>query len=160
MPPLDRSAIPRTFQQALAHQQAGRVDEARKLYRDILTAAPNLPEALFRLGELDLQAGRAAQGIKALERALTDRPSEPALTKALAQAYAAHPKEAAASTKRLAKATSPRLALTLLRSAADRLLHQRAGLAAQPLLAGTYAASTGPLVQITGRVEATVERFQ
>ena len=27
-------------------------------------------------------------------------------------------------------------------------------------LAGTYAASTGPLVQITGRVDATVERFQ
>ncbi|WP_236783917.1 tetratricopeptide repeat protein [Azospirillum humicireducens] len=59
--------------QAVAHHQAGRLAEAERGYRAVLSVDPRHADALHLLGVLSLQSGRAAEAVdligKALERA-------------------------------------------------------------------------------------------
>ncbi len=48
----------RLLQQALAHHQAGRLDAAERLYREILARGPENADALHLLGLVAYQAGR------------------------------------------------------------------------------------------------------
>ena len=69
-----------TLEQALrravdAHQ-AGRLSEAERLYRAILAAAPDQPDANHNLGQLALGASRPADALPLLKRALESRPQE------------------------------------------------------------------------------------
>ncbi len=48
----------RRLQEALAHHQAGRLDAAERLYREILARAPENADALHLLGLVAYQAGR------------------------------------------------------------------------------------------------------
>jgi Flp pilus assembly protein TadD len=66
----------RILQQALALHQTGRLSEAEILYRQILSAEPNHPEALHFLGLLAHQAGRSGTGAELISRALLLKPDD------------------------------------------------------------------------------------
>lgn len=79
MAKIDLTAL---YRQGLAHQQAGRLDEALALYNQILAAQPGIPEVLF-------QRARCVSGSdpKAAEadfrKALKGKPKEPAIWQGL-----------------------------------------------------------------------------
>src|SRR5690348_14420866 len=60
---------------ALAHHQAGRLDQARALYLQVLDAPPRNPDALHLLGVLTANAGEAEAGIAMIREAVTLQPS-------------------------------------------------------------------------------------
>ena len=62
------------LQQALALHQAGSLPEAEALYRQILSADPDNPDALHYLGMLAHQAGKNEIAIELISRALRCRP--------------------------------------------------------------------------------------
>jgi Flp pilus assembly protein TadD len=68
-----------TIQQALAlamrHHQSGRQREAESLYRQVLAAQPNQPDALHLLGAIALDAGNAPAAIELISRAISANPS-------------------------------------------------------------------------------------
>jgi tetratricopeptide (TPR) repeat protein len=72
---------PITIQQALVlalqHHQAGRSQEAEKLYRQILAERPDHAEALHLLGVLALQSGRFDAAVELIRRALALSPNLP-----------------------------------------------------------------------------------
>ncbi len=70
----DQQAV---FHQALALHQAGRVAEARDLYRRLLEEAPDIPEVLAMLGAAECQMGRPAAGLGHFDAALVLRPDQP-----------------------------------------------------------------------------------
>ncbi len=63
------------LRQAVAHQQAGRLQEAEKIYREILQAQPNKASVNYSLGLLAYQAGRHAEALPYLKAALASNPS-------------------------------------------------------------------------------------
>jgi protein O-GlcNAc transferase len=67
MPPAKVIAL---LKDALGHHNAGRLDEADKLYRRVLMAAPNHFDALHLSGLVAYQQGRAREGADLLTRAL------------------------------------------------------------------------------------------
>ena len=60
--------------QAVAHHQAGRLQEAEGLYRAILQAQPAHPDANHNLGVLAMQLGQCAAGLPYLKSALSAAP--------------------------------------------------------------------------------------
>ncbi len=60
---------------ARAHHQAGRLDEADALYREVLAAEPDNAEALNLSGVLAFQAGRGEEAVAMIERAIALDPS-------------------------------------------------------------------------------------
>lgn len=62
------------LQQAIALHRAGRLAEAEALYRQLLTAHPDHPEALLHLGILAHQVGKYDIAVELLLRALALRP--------------------------------------------------------------------------------------
>ncbi|MDH3327715.1 MAG: tetratricopeptide repeat protein [Desulfobulbaceae bacterium] len=62
------------LQQAQSLHKAGRFDQAETLYRQILLAEPNHPEALHFLGLLAHQLGRKEFALELLRKALNSRP--------------------------------------------------------------------------------------
>ncbi|MEJ2688619.1 MAG: tetratricopeptide repeat protein [Deltaproteobacteria bacterium] len=63
-----------TYQLARVHHQAGRLPQAEALYRQILQAEPNHPEALHSLGMLAHQAGKSGIAVELIKRALLLNP--------------------------------------------------------------------------------------
>ncbi len=55
---------------AVGHYQAGRLDEADTLYRQILQAHPGNTDALYLLGRIEHQRGRHAQAVELFHRAI------------------------------------------------------------------------------------------
>ncbi len=70
---------PATLQQslmkAMQHQQANRLEEAEKLYRQILAQHPDSADALHLLGVLSAQCGRYQEGVKLIRQAIAHRPT-------------------------------------------------------------------------------------
>jgi len=58
-------------QQAMLHQQAGRLEEAEAHYQRVLSIEPNQFEALHFLGLLEAQRGRLAEADRLVERSLS-----------------------------------------------------------------------------------------
>lgn len=56
--------------QALAHHQAGRLEEAEALYREILAQQPDHADALHLLGVMALQSGQPKEAVALIERAI------------------------------------------------------------------------------------------
>jgi predicted O-linked N-acetylglucosamine transferase (SPINDLY family) len=75
------SPVDRALQQALAHHQAGQLALAEALYRQVLQASPDHPDALRLLGLIALQVGQYASSIPLFDKAIQGRP-------AFAEAYA------------------------------------------------------------------------
>jgi predicted O-linked N-acetylglucosamine transferase (SPINDLY family) len=63
-----------SLQLALAHHQAGRVRDAEKIYREILSRKPNHLEALHLLGILAGQIGRSDAAVQLIQRAIQVKP--------------------------------------------------------------------------------------
>ncbi|MBF0482072.1 MAG: tetratricopeptide repeat protein [Desulfovibrionaceae bacterium] len=70
-------AVRRLIQDGLAHHQAGRLEQARRLYARALEREPANAEALYLRGCLLLQTGRREAGIQDLTRAVTLNPNNP-----------------------------------------------------------------------------------
>src|SRR5947207_7353253 len=63
-------SLQQAFALAVEHHQAGRLPEAEQLYRRILAAAPNQPDALHYLGVIAHQIGQHAAAIELMSRAI------------------------------------------------------------------------------------------
>ncbi len=66
------------LQQAVAQHQAGRLQEAAALYKQILQAQPNHFDALHLLGVIFFQAGQNSQAVELIQRAIAINPAHPA----------------------------------------------------------------------------------
>ena len=75
--------------QARACLQQGRTAQAEPLCRDILAAHPDLPDALFMMGLIDLRTGRAAAALERLAAAAGAEPGNLDYQSALAAALSA-----------------------------------------------------------------------
>ena len=62
------------FELAVSHQQAGRLAEAEKIYRQILGRFPTNPELLNNLAALLLQVGRFSESLTLARKALDTKP--------------------------------------------------------------------------------------
>lgn len=69
--------ITEALETAVEHHQAGRLTEAENIYRQILRADPNEPNALYLLGTLAHQVGHPADAVTLLEKAATVLPENP-----------------------------------------------------------------------------------
>lgn len=84
------SDLQKSLELALAHQRAGRLDDAEALYRQVLRQDPDNADALHFLGVLLAQRGDLMASIETIRRAVALRPDAPAfhsnLGKALTEA--------------------------------------------------------------------------
>jgi glycosyltransferase involved in cell wall biosynthesis len=70
-----RDALGVTMEAALAHQTAGRQDEAARLYREALKTAPKTHDALHMLGVIEWSLGDLDRGEALILEAMTLRPA-------------------------------------------------------------------------------------
>jgi Flp pilus assembly protein TadD len=64
------------LQEALAHHQAGRLDQAEGLYRRVLSLQPSQPDALHLLGMAALAQGRLDEAYRLVSQAAQLKPNE------------------------------------------------------------------------------------
>ena len=64
------ATVSEVLQIALNHHQAGRLQEAEHLYREILFVDPQHPDALHYLGLVYHQTGKEEEAIEYIERAI------------------------------------------------------------------------------------------
>ncbi|HEY7311031.1 MAG TPA: tetratricopeptide repeat protein [Gemmataceae bacterium] len=76
-----------SLDEAIACHQRGEVDQAIRMYRQILDSQPDHADALHLLGVVSLQRGRAKQAIELIQRAITLAPSESVFHGNLGEAY-------------------------------------------------------------------------
>ena len=69
-------AIDELLQQAMQHHQSGRLAEAERLYRMVLSKAPMHPAALHYLGLAAHQQGRTPEGIEFMRRSTLAAPDQ------------------------------------------------------------------------------------
>jgi tetratricopeptide (TPR) repeat protein len=62
-------ALATDLRAAVAHHRAGKLEEAEALYRKLLDAAPNHPQALRLLGVIETERGQATRGVELIGRA-------------------------------------------------------------------------------------------
>ena len=74
------------FQAALANHQAGRLEEAKAGYREVLKLNPKSPDALHYLGVVFLQSGNFKAAVDQIERSLERTPRQPIALSNLATA--------------------------------------------------------------------------
>jgi predicted O-linked N-acetylglucosamine transferase (SPINDLY family) len=72
---MTRLTVEQALRSAVGHHQAGRLAEAERLYRQILSEHPECADALHLLGVLAGQAGYAIQAIELIERAIAFNPN-------------------------------------------------------------------------------------
>lgn len=65
------------FSQAVAHHQAGRLDQAAKLYEQVLAQVPNQVDSQHLLGVVALQRGDFKAAIKLINRAIKQKKAAP-----------------------------------------------------------------------------------
>jgi tetratricopeptide (TPR) repeat protein len=78
-----------TLQTAVAHHQAGRLDEAERLYQRILAEQPGHADALHLLGVATHQRGNHARAIDLIRQAIAIHPAAASYHSNLAEAYRA-----------------------------------------------------------------------
>lgn len=83
------TTLSEAFSIGLRHHEAGRLQEAEAVYREILRAVPDQPNALHLLGVLATQAGRQQLAIEQISRAIEQVPEAPEFHDSLAAAYLA-----------------------------------------------------------------------
>ncbi|MBF0588085.1 MAG: tetratricopeptide repeat protein [Magnetococcales bacterium] len=81
MPPSagDTLTIPQAMELATGHHATGQLAEAEKIYRLILQAEPNHPQALHLLGMLAHQVGQNQQAVGLLTQATRLNPNDPGM---------------------------------------------------------------------------------
>lgn len=99
---------------AVQHHQAGRLQSAEQIYREILQTEPNHVDALHLLGVIAHQVGQQDVAVQYIEKAINLRPNEPSFHNNLGNAYSEQ-------GKRLQAVTSYRRAIQLKPDYADAL---------------------------------------
>jgi predicted O-linked N-acetylglucosamine transferase (SPINDLY family) len=74
---------------AIQHHQAGRLQAAEQIYRQILAAAPDQPDTIHLLGVMSHEAGRHDAAIGQISRAIALKEGEPIFHNNLGEAYRA-----------------------------------------------------------------------
>jgi tetratricopeptide (TPR) repeat protein len=83
------SSLPQTLAAAIQHHQAGRLQQAELLYRQVLAVDPKQADALHLLGVIAYQVGRHDRAIEHIEAALRLRGPDPEMLSNLGGAYLA-----------------------------------------------------------------------
>ena len=105
------ATISEALAHALQHHQAGRLQEAEALYRQILQAQPNHPDALHLLGVIAHQVGQEEVAVTYISRAIELNAVIPEYRNNLGEAYRAQGRMAeAAAHYRQALALNPSFA--------------------------------------------------
>lgn len=68
---------PNALRQGLAYQQAGQLAQAVSIFKQVLAAAPNQPDALHSLGCIALHEGRVEQAVDLIGRAIKHNANNP-----------------------------------------------------------------------------------
>jgi protein O-GlcNAc transferase len=99
-----------TFEQAVEHHRAGRLELAEQLYRDVSTADSRYADALHLSGVAALQLGRHDDALHLIEQAIQARPESAAYQLSLGQVHAAASRpEASIAAYRQAAHLAPEL---------------------------------------------------
>jgi predicted O-linked N-acetylglucosamine transferase (SPINDLY family) len=86
---MSMATIPEALQIALQHHQAGQLQDAEALYRQILQVQPQHPDALHLLGVLAHQGGQHEVAVRYIERAIACDPQVAAFHNNLGEVYRA-----------------------------------------------------------------------
>jgi len=78
VPPRISPGLAQTMRQALALHKQGRLDEAERLYREVIAAAPHLADAWHFIGLVETQRGRDTAALEWIGRALALDPKNAA----------------------------------------------------------------------------------
>ena len=73
--PMPEMTVEQALRAAVSHHQAGRLQDAERLYRAIIQAQPKHPDANHNLGALAVQVGKPEVGLAHLKTALEANPS-------------------------------------------------------------------------------------
>src|SRR5262249_42995994 len=76
MQPVAAAAAADRHQRALVAHRSGKLEQARTLYREILQAHPEDPDALHQLGVIAVQSGEPAAGMELIQRSLRAKPGQ------------------------------------------------------------------------------------
>ena len=107
------ASIHKAMQAAVEHHQAGRLPQAEAIYRQILQAAPNHPDALHLLGLIAHRAGKSEIAVELIGKAISVNPSSPTYHNNLGNALKDQGKlDAAIDSYRKALVLKPDLAET------------------------------------------------
>src|SRR5947207_5863 len=68
--PMTADEIDQSIRAAIDHHQAGRLQKAEQLYRQVLAISPDNPDALHFLGMLAHQAGRSDTAVELMRRSI------------------------------------------------------------------------------------------
>ena len=79
--------VAQAFELAVQHHQAGRLAEAEPLYRQILTVAPQHPDAMHLLGVIAHQLGQDEVAMQIILQAIALKPTAPMFYSNLGQVY-------------------------------------------------------------------------
>jgi tetratricopeptide (TPR) repeat protein len=166
-PPAVDVSVPGLLRAAMEHHQAGRLPQAEALYRQILQAAPNNPDALHLLGLIAHQAGKIEIAVDLISRAIRINPSGPMYYNLGVALQARGEMDAAVESYRKALALMPDYAEahsnlgTALQAqgkydaAAE---HLRQALLLRPKDAGAHS-NLGVVQQAQGHLDAALESF-
>lgn len=70
----DRMNISQAIQQAIAHHQAGRLEQAEQIYRQVLARNPDQVDANHYMGAIAIQVGKPDQALPFLNNAIRNAP--------------------------------------------------------------------------------------
>src|SRR6185437_9701447 len=76
--------MPQAMLIAVTHHQAGRLDEAEIIYRQVLQIMPTHPHALHNLGEIKYRQRQFGLSLELVNRAISIEPRNPAFLNTLA----------------------------------------------------------------------------
>src|SRR5579862_8418980 len=74
---MDAQSAEQSVRLALQHQQAGRLADAERIYRDVLINDPKNAQSLYLLGMIHVQTNRLVSGFDLIERAVMTRAFDP-----------------------------------------------------------------------------------
>jgi SAM-dependent methyltransferase/predicted negative regulator of RcsB-dependent stress response len=84
------TALANSFDMAVRHHKAGRLDQAAAAYREVLRRTPDHADSLYLLGIIDAQQGRLPQGVQRLQEAARLSPRNPEIRLNLGNALLAY----------------------------------------------------------------------
>jgi len=167
-PPSVDVSVPGLLRAATEHHQAGRLPQAEALYRQILQAAPNNPDALHLLGLIAHQSGKIEIAVDLISRAIRINPSGPMYYNLGVALQAGGVMDAAVESYRKALALNPEYAEahsnlgTVLQAqgkydAAAEHLHQALRFRPKDFAAHS---NLGVVQQAQGHLDAALESFR
>ena len=160
------SSVDSAWRQAVAHHQAGRLQEAEQLYRAILQTQPFHADANHNLGVLAVRAGKHAIGLPYLKTALAVNPGKALYAHSYAETLLAAGQEGEALNflqSAMQRGLDTPAAHDLRRRAETAVRRDRAAGAEPPpdeihQLVALFNA--GRYAELESRARALVERFQ